>query len=62
MAKKEVARKTERVTATYAYRHFAACVDRARFAGERFIVTQHGEDAVVIIAAAELARLEGAAA
>ena len=62
MAKKEAARKTERVTATDAYRHFATYVDRARFAGERFIVTQHGEDAVAIIGAAELARLEAAAA
>jgi prevent-host-death family protein len=56
---KDARKEPERVTATEAYRNFAAYVGRAQFGNERFIVTQHGQDAVAIISAAELERLEG---
>lgn len=63
MATKAVRRKEpERITATDAYRNFADYVARAQFGGERFIITQHGQDAAAIIGTAELVRLEGAAA
>lgn len=61
-SRQKVRKEPERVTATDAYRSFAEYVARAQFGGERFIVTKAGQDAVAIIGAAELARLEGAAA
>lgn len=51
----------ETITATTAQKQFAEIMNRARHAGTRFRVTDHGAPAIAIVSVDDLARLEGAA-
>lgn len=51
---------SERVPASEARDRLTELMNRARFAGERFILTRNGEDVAVLIGSQELASLDAA--
>lgn len=54
-------RKAETITATTVQRKLSDLMDRVRFKGERFLVTEHKKPAMAIVSIDDLKQLDGAA-